>query len=59
MPSIVVLRSQMQNIKMESSKLVIKSIVQNQMAEFGFERRFHDLKYFELGTFLASFLNLI
>ena len=33
------------------SKLIIKSISQTVMIKFGFERRFHDLKYFEIGFF--------
>ena len=36
------------NIKMSSSKLIIKSIVQKVMAKFGLEHRFHDLKCFEI-----------
>jgi hypothetical protein len=34
---------------MRFSKLIIKSIAQKVMAKYGFERRFHDLKYFEVG----------
>ena len=41
----------MLNIKLRSSKLIIKSDAQKQMVEFGFGRRFHDLKYFEVGIF--------
>ena len=34
---------------MRSSKLIIKSDAQKQMVEYGFGRRFHDLKYIEVG----------
>ena len=43
-PSIVVLGTQTSNIKMRSSKLIVKSIAQKVMARFGFGRTFHDLK---------------
>ena len=36
---------------MRSSKLIIKSNAHMVMAKFGFGRRFHDLKYFEVGFF--------
>ena len=48
-PSVVVLGTQIRNIKMRSSKLIIKSIAQNVMAKFGFGQRFHNLKCFEVG----------
>ena len=35
-------------MKLRSSKLIIKSDAQKQMVEFGFEHRFHDLKYLKL-----------
>ena len=41
----------MLNIKLRSSKLIIKSDAQKQMTKFDFGRRFHDLKYFEVGIF--------
>ena len=46
MTSIVLLNTQMHNIKLGSSKLIIKSDTQKHMVEFGFERVFHDLEYF-------------
>jgi hypothetical protein len=52
MTSTSVIRTQIYNIKMTSSKNITKSKVRKQMAKYGFERRFHDLKYFELGFFL-------
>ena len=48
---LVVLSIQIKNIKMRSSKLILKSIAQKVMSKFGFARRFHDLKYFEVGFF--------
>jgi hypothetical protein len=36
---------------MRSSKLIIESSVQKQMARFGFGRKFHDLDYFEIDFF--------
>ena len=51
---IVVLAIQIWNIKMRSSKVIIKSIAQKVMVNFGFEHRFHDLKYFEVGFFFIS-----
>ena len=48
-PCIYLLSAQIQNIKMRSSKLVIKSDAQKQMAKFGFGYKFHSLKYVELG----------
>lgn len=47
MPSIVLLSIQMYNIKMRPSKIIVESNAQKQMAKSGFERDFHDLKYFE------------
>ena len=48
-PSIVVLGTQILNINMRSSKLIIKSSAQKVMAKFSFRCRFHDLTYFEVG----------
>ena len=48
-PSMFLLSTQIQNIKMRSSKLVIKSNAQKQMVIFGFGCKFHSLKYVELG----------
>ena len=42
---------------MRSSELIIKNIAQKIMAKFGVERRFHDLKYFEVGFFSPYALN--
>ena len=57
-PSIVVLGTQIYNMKMKSSKLVIKSIIAEKvMAKFGFGRRFHDLKYFEVEFYFSYSLN--
>ena len=36
--------------QVETSKVIIKSDAQKWMVEFGFGRRFHDLKYFEVGV---------
>ena len=52
MISIVVLSAQMENTKMKSWKLVIKSNVQKQTTKSGFGRKFHDLNYFELCVFI-------
>ena len=38
---------------MRSSKLIIKSDVEKAMAKYGFGRKFHDLKYFEVGFFFV------
>ena len=43
-PSIVVLGTQIKNIKMKSSKFTTKSTSQKVMAKSSFGRRFHDLK---------------
>ena len=45
---IVLLNTQMKNIKLRASRLVIKSDAQKHMIEYGFERKFHNLKYFEV-----------
>ena len=37
------------DVKMRSSKLIIKSIAQEAMTDSSFGHRFHDLKYFEVG----------
>ena len=42
-PSIVGLGTQIQNIRMRSSKPIINSTSQKVMAKFGFGHRFHDL----------------
>ena len=46
---IVVLSTQIHNIKMRFSKLIIKSDAHKILTKFGFGHRFHDLKYFEVG----------
>ena len=51
MAFVVVLNTQMYEIKLRSSILIIKSGAQKQMIEFEFGRRFHDLNYFEVGFF--------
>ena len=48
----------MWNIKLRSSKLIIKSDAQKRMVELGFGCRFHDLKYFKVGIFFM-FLEFI
>ena len=45
-------------MKMRSSKNVIKSGAQMQIAKFGFGRKFHDLKYCKVGFFFI-FLEFI
>jgi len=51
MTFIVKLGTQIQNINMRSSKSIIKSDAQKQLTKYSFERKFHDLKYFDLGIF--------
>ena len=51
MTSIVVLNTQMYNIKLEFLQLISESDAQRHMIEYGFERKFDDLKYFELRFF--------
>ena len=51
MTSIVKLGTQIHNINMRSSKLIIKNDAEKQLTKYSFERKFHDLKYFELGIF--------
>jgi hypothetical protein len=51
MTSTTVISTQLYNVKMTSSKNITKSKVQKQIAKHGFERRFHDLKYFKHGFF--------
>ena len=46
------LNTQMQNIKMRSSNLIIKSDAQKQMVESSFGHKVHDFKYLEVGFFL-------
>ena len=46
---------------MKSSRLIVKNIAQKVRAKFGFGRRFHDVKYFEVGfslIFLEFIMNL-
>ena len=57
-PFIVLLGTQIWNTKIKSSKLVNKNVAQNVMATFGFGRRFHDLKHFEV-IFLFILLEFI
>jgi hypothetical protein len=52
MTSIGVLHTQMWNIKLRPSKLIISSDAQKHMVGLDFERKFHDLKCFEVGIFL-------
>ena len=59
MTFVVVLNTQMQNIKLRSSKLSIARDAQKQMIEFGFGCRFHDLNYFEVGIFITYSLNYL
>ena len=47
-PSIVVLGTQIWNIKMRSLEYINKSITQKVMTTFGFGHRFVDLKYFKV-----------
>ena len=58
MPSIVVLYTQIQNMKTISSNLIIQSTTQKVIANFGFGRKSQDLKYFEVG-FFSIFLEFI
>ena len=58
MTSFVVCNTQLQNIKLRFSKLIIKSDAQKHMVEYGFERKFHDLKYFDFGLFSYSLNSL-
>ena len=44
---------------MRSSKLIIKITAQKVMANSSFERKLHDLKYFEVGFFFFIFLEFI
>jgi hypothetical protein len=48
---IVVLSTQIHSTKMRSSRLIIKSNAQKQIVRFNFERKIHDLDYFELDFF--------
>ena len=48
MTSIVELNNRMYNIRLRSSKLIIKSDAQKQMVESSFVRRFHDLQCLEV-----------
>ena len=40
---------QISNMKMRSSKIIIKNIAQKVMAKSSLGHRFHDLRYFEVG----------
>ena len=51
MTSIIVTSIQIYNVKMPSLKNITKSKVQKQMAKYGFEHTFHDLKYSKHGFF--------
>ena len=51
MTFVVVLNTQMKEIKLKCSIFIIESDVQKQMVQSGFGRRFHDLNYFEVGIF--------
>ena len=44
---------------MRSSKLIMKNIAQKVMVKFGFGRKFHDLKHFEVGDFFSYSLTHI
>jgi hypothetical protein len=46
--------SNVENIKLRSSILSIKSDAQQQMVEYDFGHRYHDLNYFEAEVFLYS-----
>ena len=61
MTSIVKLGTQIQNINMRSSKLIIKSDVLKKLTKYSFEHKFHDLNILNLGfffKFLEFILNL-
>ena len=47
-PFIVMLGNEIYNIKMISLKHIIKSNARKVMTKFGFGRRFHNHKYFEV-----------
>jgi hypothetical protein len=49
----------MWNIKLRPSKLIISSDAQKHMVGLDFERKYHDLKYFEVGIFFFIFLEII
>ena len=57
MTFVVVLNTQMKEIKLRSSILISKSDAQKQVVEFEFGCRFHYLNYFEFGIFFHIFLN--
>jgi len=54
MTSIVKLCTQIKNINLRSSKPIIKSDAPKQLTKYIFERKFHELKYFELGIFFHT-----
>ena len=51
MTFVVVLNTQMHEIKLRSSTFIIKSDAQKQMVESAFGHRFHDFNYFEVRIF--------
>jgi hypothetical protein len=57
MTSIIVTSTQIYNVKMTFSKNITKSKAKKQMAEYGFGRTFHDLKYSKHGFFFLYSLN--
>ena len=60
-PFIVVLGTQIQNIKMRSLNLIIKRYAPKVMTKFDFGQKFHNLKYLEGGfsfIFLEYIINL-
>ena len=54
----VVSNTKLKNMELRSSIFIINSDAQKQLIEFGFECRFHDLNYFEVGFFFM-FLEFI
>ena len=57
MTLVVVLNTQISNLKLRSSIFSIKS-AQKQMVECGFGCEFHDLNYFRVGIFSYSLKSL-
>ena len=55
MTSMVVLNNQVQNSKLRSSKLIIKSDAQKQIVESSFGRKIHVPKYFKVGFLFFSY----
>ena len=56
MPFIVVLSTQIWNIKTRSSKLTTNCSAHKIMANYGFESKFYDLEYLLFGIFPYIFL---